>query len=101
MSSKIPENPAATTIPGVLIAAYLVSYSTAAPFANIRAYLPAGVVRYTVPALFYIHVLESLLAAYRSVNASRPFSDTVKWFLATMVWGFKSLEMQKRQLRLS
>lgn len=95
---KIPKRPDVISIPAVLGLIYMTTYSTSSPFLKARSSLPAWFDK-VFPVLFYVHIAESLLAGFRSVSAGRPLTETVKWMMATMVWGFASLGTQKAQLR--
>lgn len=82
MSFRLPKSGELVGIPAALVLAYNVSYSTADIFTSLRASLP--VVRHLAPVLFYVHVLESLLAGYRSRAHNQALPDTIKWMLATV-----------------
>lgn len=97
---RLPKQPDLVAIPSVLTLVYLTTTSTTSPFIDIRARLPLWLTDYAVPVLFYVHVLEALLAGFRSVQAGRPASETLKWVASTMIWGFASLGQQKRALVL-
>ncbi|CCG82117.1 protein of unknown function [Taphrina deformans PYCC 5710] len=97
---RAPRNPDFTAIPSVLALVYLTSYSTVSPFSDIRAKLPLWTTQYAVPVLFYVHLAEAAFAAFRSVRAGRPVEETLKWAASTLIWGFGSLNVQRKALKL-
>lgn len=95
---QLPKHPQIITIPAVLGLIGATTYSDMSPFLKLRGALPAWFDK-VAPILFYVHLAESGLAGVRSARAGRSAAETLKWMLATFVWGFGSLGVQSAQFR--
>ncbi|BFZ55070.1 hypothetical protein PYCC9005_002109 [Savitreella phatthalungensis] len=79
----------------------MTDFAASAPFTDVQSRLSPSSLRTLATiwrVLVYAHLGESAFAFLRALVAKkRPFGESVQWALATLVWGFGSIQQQVRQ----